>query len=150
MLKLYKVTDPHKASVIANLVKYNHSHLIPSLLHDKDDDGNYINDFSFNNFEMLQAVSGDYDATAAMLRHPSVRSHIDKMPPYFKSIYNAEKKMWERKRRALIHQHKQMVANKANALHGNGSSRKAAIYAAMIEHKPVLLRSLADAGLDTF
>lgn len=150
MLKLYKISDPHKASVIANLVKYGHADLIPCILHDMDDNGKHINDYSYNNFQMLQAVSGNYDATAAMLRHPSLASHLDKMPVYYRAIYNAEKKLWKAKRDAMIQHHKELVAQKANQIHGHGASRKSAIYASMMEHKPILLRCLADAGLDSF
>lgn len=150
MIKLYKVSNPHKASVIANLVKYDHQHLIPCIINDKDDDGNPVNDYSYNNFQMLQDVSSNYDATAAMLRHPSLSKHLDKMPVYFRSIYNAEKRLWQRKRDAMIAHHKELVAHKANSLLGNGASRQAAIYASMVEHKPIMIQCLADAGLNEF
>jgi len=149
-LKLYKVSNPHKASVIANLVKYGHTNLIPHVIHDKDEEGNPINDYSYNNFQMLEAVSSDYDACASMLRHPSLEKHVKNMPVYFQSIYNAEKRLWQDKRDAMINHHKELVANRANSLLGNGASRKASIYASMMEHQPVLLQCLADAGLDGF
>lgn len=150
ILKLYKVSDPPKAGVIANLIKFNKGHLIPHIINDKDDNGNPINDYSYNNFEMLQAVAEYYPALAAMIRHPSLQPHIDRMPSYFRAVHAAEKKKWQRMRDSMINHHKQMVADQANRLHGNGSGKKAAILAAMLEQKPILLRSLADAGLDTF
>lgn len=150
VVKLYTVSNPHLANVIDMLIGHGHSGLVKHFVSDKNDKGEFIHDFSHNNYRMLRSCCGHYDALSAMVRHPSIHRKIHLMPRYYRTVHCAAEMDWKKEKQDVDKKYKEMIKNTAEELHEGGMSVKGAAEKAFNQHKDEWMRELEQQKLDSF
>lgn len=79
-IKLYNISEKTMLDALNRLISNGHSSKVEELTK------NGSIDFSFNNFDALKICSAHFDALSALIVHPSIKSHVDKLPPYYKLV----------------------------------------------------------------
>lgn len=142
--KLYTVSDKYMAVVIKALIFKGHSDKVVEFVKGP------LNDFSFNDFEMLKLCSAHFDAMCAIIRHPSVNNKMDNLPVYYRAVNDACKTEWEVRKKLVLAEFAKMVAERVRIIQGEGIPGEIAIKAARDEYSGVMKRRLEEEGLDSF
>lgn len=151
VVKLYTVSNPHLANVLDMLIGHGHSGLVKHFVNERNDAGEFIHDFSYDNYRMLRSCCGHHDALSAMVRHPSIHRKIHLMPRYYQTVHCAAEMEWKGAREEFENKYRALIKRMAIKLMDNeGLTMDQATAKAFNHYKKKYNQEMKTKGLDSF
>jgi hypothetical protein len=85
-----------------------------------------------------------------MIRHPSVQTHMEKLPRYYQSVNAVCKAKFENEKEKYTKDHKEFLKQEAKKLISQGIDPESAIRAVAHQHEHKLLKMLEENGLTSY
>jgi len=150
LLDLYKVSDAELLKVVKTLIANDHAHLVKQVVKRINEDGHPLNDLSYKNFAILRCCSGHVGTLGHVIRHPTIQSGMNMLPPYFHAVNAYTKKKFDIAKSRHIESHKNFLATKANNLVSHGIEPDSAVLAVKHQYQADLDAALTKEDLHSY
>ena len=142
VLRLYQISDSQLCKIIRALIDNGHSNKVKHLTFLKDKNDNFINDFSYNNFEMLDTCAGHFDSLSYLIRHPSIQTKLNNLSTNYKNLNSILESRFNEHKDLYTKQHKDIAKREADKLISKGIDPNIACIASLIVNKKKFLNDL--------